>query len=135
MSAKPFLDSNVLLYAFTTDDPRKVTARELIVAGGKVSVQVLNEFVNVSRKKLDRDWSDIRAFLAIVQDRLDQPISLTLGTHRQAISVSERHRISIYDALIVAAAREAGCRILYSEDLQHGRLIDGVTVQNPFRPA
>lgn len=135
MGAKPFLDTNVLIYAFTTDDPRKSVARDLIFSGGQVSVQVLNEFVNVSRRKLRREWSAIRGFLQLVSERLDPPSPLTIETHRSALDLAARHQLAIYDSLILASARQAGCRILFSEHFQHGQVIDGVEIRNPFLAA
>jgi predicted nucleic acid-binding protein len=98
MSAKPFLDSNVIVYAFSADDPRSGPARDLVLDGAVVSVQVLNEFVNVSRKKLYRDWSEIQTCLALLASWLDEPRPLTLGTHRHAVDLAQRHGFSIYDA-------------------------------------
>lgn len=132
MTAKPFLDTNILIYAFARDDRRTGKARELIAAGGRLSVQVLNEFVNVSRRKLQRDWSDIGAFLALVRERVEEPSAITGETHRAALSLAERHRMSFYDSLIIASARLAGPSLLYSEDFQHGRTVEGVRIVNPF---
>lgn len=132
MSAKSFFDTNVLVYAFTTDDPRKFIARDLIFSGGQVSVQVLNEFVNVSRKKLQRDWTAIKGFLQLVSERLDPPSPLTIETHRSALDLATRYNFAIYDSLILASARQAGSRILYTEDLQHGQTVEGVEIRNPF---
>jgi predicted nucleic acid-binding protein len=63
---------------------------------------------------------------------VDPPLALTLDLHAAARALAEDHRLSFYDALIVAAAIEAGCDILYSEDMQHGRTIGGLAVVNPF---
>jgi predicted nucleic acid-binding protein len=135
MPAKPFLDTNVLVYAFTTDVLKKTVARDLIFAGGQISVQVLNEFVNVSRRKLRREWTAIRAALQLLYERLDHPSPLTIETHRWAVDLAGRHQLGMYDSLILASARQAGCRVLYSEDLQHGQTVDGVEIRNPFLAA
>jgi predicted nucleic acid-binding protein len=132
MSAKAFLDTNVLIYAFASDDPRGPKAEELVAAGGVVSVQVLNEFVNVCRHKLKIDWSRIEVALDIAKNLLDPPMPLTLELHEIAIVFAREHRLPIYDSLIVAAAIAAGCPILYTEDMQHGRKIGGVIIRNPF---
>ncbi|HEX4077302.1 MAG TPA: PIN domain-containing protein [Rhizomicrobium sp.] len=132
MNAKPFLDTNILLYAFTTGVPRSARAEALLEEGGTVSVQVLNEFVNVSRRKLRRPWQDIEDALGVLKTLLDAPLPLTLDLHETAIGLARDHRISFYDGLIVAAASRAGCRVLYSEDLRDGRELIGVTVRNPF---
>jgi predicted nucleic acid-binding protein len=131
MSAKPFLDTNILIYAFAVGDPRRDRATTLIAAGGMISVQVLNEFVNVSRK-LRYDWPEIEKLRAILFMLLEPPIPLSLGHHDAAVNLSRRYKFSIYDSLIIAAALAAGSPILYSEDMQHGQAIQGVTIRNPF---
>ena len=129
---KPFLDTNVLVYAALSDDPRCATAERLLAAGGTVSVQVLNEFANVARLKLKWPWSDIEAMLALVRSRSTKVRDITVSTHEAALAHARRHGLSFYDALIVAAAIEAGCDTLYSEDMAHGRMIGDLAIVNPF---
>jgi predicted nucleic acid-binding protein len=133
MNAKPFLDTNVLIYAFAADDRRSPKAEELIAWGGTVSVQVLNEFANVSVRKLLRSWEDVEAALGVFRRLLDPPIPLTVAVHEEAIALARDHRFSFYDALIIAAARQAGCRLLLTEDMADGATIDGLTIRNPFK--
>jgi predicted nucleic acid-binding protein len=135
MNARPFLDTNVLVYAFAANDARGAVAEALVAAGGIVSVQVLNEFVNVSRKKLRRSWADVQAALDALGTLLDPPLPLTAELHRRAVALARRHAFAFYDSLIIAAASQAKCRVLYTEDMQDGRTIAGVTVRNPFAPA
>jgi predicted nucleic acid-binding protein len=126
-----FFDTNILVYAQQAG--RKADqARALFAAGGKLSVQVLNEFAAVSRRKQGKDWHEIAQAIADALVLVDPPLPLTLELHIAARSLAEDHRLSFYDALIVAAAIEAGCDILYSEDMQHGRAIGGLTIKNPF---
>ena len=66
---------------------------------------------------------------------LDPPVPLTMDVHRAAVDVSRRYGFRIYDSLVLSAARLAGCRTLYSEDLQDGQTIDCVLVRDPFRGA
>jgi predicted nucleic acid-binding protein len=132
---KPFLDTNVLLYAFTASDWRKGRAADLLAGGGIVSVQVLNEFVDVSRRKLKQDWPAIKEALERLSVLLEEPVAVTLATHAEAIDVASRYGFRIYDSLLIAAARQAGCRTLYTEDLQHGQVFEGLTIENPFLPA
>jgi predicted nucleic acid-binding protein len=132
MSAKPFLDTNVLIYAFASNDARKEKAEALLAAGGSISVQVLNEFVNVSRRKQGRNWDEVVEALEIVTTLLDAPRPLTLETHEAAITIARAHGFSFYDSLMVAAAVQAECSILYTEDLQHGHKIGQLTITNPF---
>jgi predicted nucleic acid-binding protein len=130
---KPFLDTNVLVYAVLSDDPRCSTAELLLAAGGTISVQVLNEFANVARGKLKWPWPDIEATLTLVRSRTRRVRDISVLTHEAAIALARDHSLSFYDALIVASAIEAGCDILYTEDMQHGRNIGGLAIVNPFR--
>ena len=126
-----FFDTNILVYAQQAG--RKADqARALFAAGGKLSVQVLNEFTAVSRGKQGKGWDEIAQAIEDALVLLGPPLPLTLELHIAARSLAEDHRLSFYDSLIVAAAIEAGCDILYSEDMQHGRVIGGLTIQNPF---
>jgi predicted nucleic acid-binding protein len=127
-----FFDTNILVYAQQVDG-KADRARALFAAGGKLSVQVLNEFTAVSRRKQNRDWREIAEAISDVLVLVDPPLALTLDLHAAARALAEDHRLSFYDALIVAAALEAGCDILYSEDMQHGRTIGGLSIVNPFR--
>jgi predicted nucleic acid-binding protein len=127
-----FFDTNILVYAQQTGG-KADRARALFTGGGKLSVQVLNEFTAVSRRKQQRDWRDIAEAVSDVLAMVDPPLVLTLDLHAAARALAEDHLLSFYDALIIAAAIEAGCDTLYSEDMQHDRTIGGVTIVNPFR--
>ena len=126
-----FFDTNILVYAQQTGG-KADRARALVASGGKLSVQVLNEFTAVSRRKQSRDWREIAEAIADALTLVDPPLTLTLDIHAAARALAEDHRLSFYDALIVASAIEAGCDILYSEDMQHGRNIGGLAIVNPF---
>ena len=133
MHDKAFFDTNLLIYAAIVEDSRSLRAEELLAAGGTISVQVLNEFVSVARRKLRRSWTDVKAALWRIRVLCPDPISLTIDTHEDAVRIAERYGFQIYDALIVAAALDAKCDVLYSEDLQDGQKIEGrLTVRNPF---
>jgi len=134
MSARVFLDTNVFVYAVAQEDPRSQSAEELISAGGTVSVQVLNEFAAVARKKTKMPWREVHLALESVKVLCPNPLPITIDTHKQALAIAEKYGYRIYDALIVASALEARCAILYSEDMQDGQVINGkLTVRNPFR--
>jgi predicted nucleic acid-binding protein len=134
MPGSAFFDTNVLLYAVAKNDPRSPRAEELLASGGLVGVQVLNEFVSVARRKLNMPWRDVNEALDAISVLCPSPVPITISTHEAALKLAERQGYSIYDALIVAAALEAGCATLYSEDLQHGQVFGGrLTVRNPFR--
>jgi predicted nucleic acid-binding protein len=132
MNVKTFLDTNIIVYAFSSNDPRSEKAEALLAAGGVVSVQVLNEFVNVSRRKYRRDWGEIQDALSVLKTLLDPPQPLTIEVHEAAIGIARDYGFHFYDSLIVAAALRAGCSILYSEDLHHGQTIERLTIHNPF---
>jgi predicted nucleic acid-binding protein len=126
-----FFDTNILVYAQQTGG-KADRARALFKGGGKLSVQVLNEFTAVSRRKQRRDWPEITEAVSDVLTMVDPPLALTLDLHTAARALAENHQLSFYDALIVASAIEAGCDTLFSEDLQHGRAIGALAIVNPF---
>lgn len=128
-----FLDTNVLIYAFS-NDPRAIVAEKLLSEGGQISVQVLNEFANVARRKLNFDWQQLGEALGIVRGLAGRIHPITVETHIEAMALAERFGVSIYDGLIVASASQAGCRTLYSEDMHDGLKVGTtLTIENPFR--
>jgi predicted nucleic acid-binding protein len=129
---RAFFDTSVLIYAFADNEAKREPAQRTLAIGGVVSVQVLNEFVSVLRKKRRHEWDRIAAALSIAANWFDSVRPLTLDTHNAAIALAREDGINIYDALIVSAAREAKCDTLFSEDLQHGRQFDDLLVVNPF---
>jgi len=133
MSAKAFLDTNVLIYAVAENEPRSARAEELLATGGVVSVQILNEFAAVARRKLLMPWAEVGEAVDAFLVLCPSPISITLEIHTAARAIAEKLGCNIYDALVVAAALDAGCDILYSEDFQGGQKIEGqLTIRNPF---
>ena len=126
-----FLDTNLLVYAQGTDSKSEI-ARQVILEGGLISVQVLNEFTSVLRRKFRLDWDEISEALQDVQAALDPVRPISIDTHAAALEISRAHGFNFYDSLIVAAALEAGCDQLITEDLQAGRRIDGLVIVNPF---
>jgi predicted nucleic acid-binding protein len=131
--AGAFLDSNVLVYAFTLD-PRAIIARRLLHDGPTISVQSLNEFANVARRKLGKDWTWLAEALGEIRVLCPSILPITLETHGEALRVAERHNFALFDSLIVASALEADCDVLWSEDMQHGMMIDGrLRIADPFR--
>ena len=127
-----FLDTNVLVYAFS-DDPRAARAQELLAQGCSISVQGLNEFANVARRKLGMTWAAVRNALDDIRAVCPTIQPVSLSTHGEAIRLAERHNFSLFDALVVAAALEAGSAILWSEDMKDGMRIDAkLRIANPF---
>jgi predicted nucleic acid-binding protein len=126
-----FFDTSILVYAQQAG-VKADRARALIMDGGKLSVQVLNEFTAVSRRKQGKDWREIGEAISDVLVLVDPPLALTLDLHQAARALAEDQLLSFYDALIVASAIGGGCDVLYSEDMQHGRSIGGLAIVNPF---
>jgi predicted nucleic acid-binding protein len=134
MSARAFFDTNVLVYSLGAKDPRGSQAEQLLAEGGVVSVQVLNEFTDVARRKMRMSWDDVKQALQVIQIFCPDPVPITMDTHERALIIAKRHDIRIYDALILACALATNCTTLYTEDLQDGQVIDKrLTIRNPFR--
>ncbi|RUV76436.1 MAG: PIN domain-containing protein [Mesorhizobium sp.] len=128
-----FFDTNVLVYIASGDSVKADQAETAIAAGGAISVQVLNEFSNVARRKMRLSWMETHTFLSALRGLLTvHPV--TIETHETGLALAERYSFSIYDAMIAAAALHAGCDTLWSEDMQHGMALDeGLRIANPFR--
>ena len=130
--ADAFFDSNILLYLISEDVGKAARSEALLLGGGVISVQVLNEFTDVARRKHALEWPEIRAVLAPVR-RAVTIASLTVETYERAAMLSGRYSYRFYHALILAAGLLADCTVLYSEDMQHGQVIDGqMTILNPY---
>jgi predicted nucleic acid-binding protein len=129
--ADSFFDTNVLLYLLSKDAAKADRAEALLVSGGVVSVQVLNEFASVASRKLAMTIAEIREILSTIRAAC-AVMPLDIETHDLGLDIAEPHRFSVYDALIVAAAVRAGCAILYTEDLQQGQVIEKLQIRNPF---
>lgn len=128
---EPFVDSNVFLYLLAPDTRKAQRAEEVARAGGMVSVQVLNEFAAVARRKFKAEWPVIEEILVAVRAVFRvQP--LDLDTQDLAIGFAKRAGLNMYDALIVASAHQARCSILLTEDMNSGQRIGAVTIRNPF---
>ena len=126
-----FLDTNLLIYAQGTGD-KSETARQAVLAGGVISVQILNECAAVLRRKFRLEWAAISEALSDLRTALHPIRPITVDTHLAAIELAKMHDFSFYDALVVASALEARCDRLLTEDLQAGRRINGLTIVNPF---
>lgn len=126
-----FFDTNILIYG-QQEGAKGDRARTILAGGGNVSVQVLNEFASVARRKMGYGWDDVSEAIDDVLALVESPLPLTLEIHSLALALADSHGFSFYDALVVAAALEAGCNALFTEDLQHGRTISGLTIINPF---
>jgi predicted nucleic acid-binding protein len=127
-----FFDTNVLLTLVSGDAKKADRAETLVKQGGAINVQVLNEAANVARRKMGMDWRQTREFLGSLRGLLTVA-PLTLETHELGLDFAERYTLSIYDAMIAAAATLCGCARLWSQDMQDGmRIGKTLRVANPF---
>jgi len=127
-----FIDTNVLLYLLSADNEKAERAEMIVRGGGLISVQVLNEMANAARRKLSMSWGEINEVLALIRS-VCSVAPVTIEAHDRGMVVAERYGMSVYDAMIVAAALLGGCKTLYSEDMQDGLLIDHrLRICNPF---
>jgi predicted nucleic acid-binding protein len=139
MSDKYFIDTNIFIYSFDTkNEIKRETAQNLIALAlekgtGIISYQVVQEFLSAATRKfaVPLRLKDAQKYLDIVLEPLCEVFSSTELYH-QALEIAEEWRFSFYDALIVAAALQAECEVLYSEDMQDNQKIRGVTILNPF---
>ncbi|MEO6841384.1 MAG: PIN domain-containing protein [Bradyrhizobium sp.] len=130
-----FYDTNMLVYLASGDTSKADRAEAAIAAGGSISVQVLNELANVARRKMQMSWDDTHALLNALRGLLTVH-PLTVDIHETGLRLAERYGFSVYDAMIVASALNAGCDTLWSEDMQHGLVLDdGLRIVNPFGDA
>ena len=126
-----FIDTNVLVYAQGTG-AKSETARRVILNGGVISVQVLNECAAVLRRKFGLEWDAVAAALADIRTALGPARPIDVKVHLDAVDLARSHDFSFYDALVVASALAARCDTLLTEDLQAGRRVAGLTIVNPF---
>jgi len=137
-----FLDTNILVYSFDRGAPEKAhIAQGLIEQGletrnGAISTQVIQEFLNLATRRFRKVIPSERARV-FARSVLSPLCKVRVGFELldDALGLHIRWQYSFYDSLIIAAALRAGCRILYSEDLQHDQNIDGLRIVNPFLPA
>ena len=130
--ARQFFDSNMLLYTLSTDTRKADIAAQILQNGGTISVQVLNEFANVAKRKLGMSWDEVARALTSIRRFCAQPRPLTVETHEAAVRIADRYGYGLYDSLILASAVEAHCDTLYSEDMHSGHIIDNLKIVNPF---
>ncbi|MCK9991898.1 MAG: hypothetical protein Dbin4_00418 [Alphaproteobacteria bacterium] len=128
-----FFDTNVLINLASTDVAKADRAERLVADGGVISVQVLNEIANVARRKMHLSWDETRGFLSAIRSLL-MVEALGVQTHEKGLALAERYNLSVYDAMIAAAALQAKCDTLWSEDMQDGAILEGgLRIVNPFR--
>lgn len=135
-----FVDTNVLVYAFDETDPeRQQTASALVLELARtdqirLSTQILQEFFVTMTRKVGKSWDADRT-LEVLEDFATWPVvQIDFSLIRGAVHLLKEASLSFWDALVLAAAMRAGASVLYTEDLNHGQVIQGVTVLNPFLP-
>lgn len=134
MLVRYFVDTNLLIYRYSRqdEDKRAIVARLLSSGECVVSVQVMNEFCNVIRRKFPAQFADIESVLREVHAMI--PVEeLRIEDTLSAVQISQQHGFQYYDALILACAKRLGCQAILSEDMQHGFVLDRqLTIVNPF---
>jgi predicted nucleic acid-binding protein len=131
-AAHRFFDTNLLLYLFSSSPEKADTVETLLSEGGTISVQVLNEFAAVARRKLQMTFAELSETVDTLTQTL-KVVPLTLDVHRRGLQLAERYGYSVYDAMILAAALESGCKQLLTEDLQHQQRVESMLdIINPF---
>jgi predicted nucleic acid-binding protein len=139
MSVENFLDTNLFIYQLETEDEVKATVANRIIRSGIetgnacISFQVIQECLNTIVRK---------AQICLTKEQTVQYLDASLSPllriypsvslYRRGLNIQSRYQFSFYNSLIVAAAQEAGCKTLYSEDMQHGQQIEQLTIKNPF---
>jgi predicted nucleic acid-binding protein len=127
-----FVDTNILLYIASGDAMKAERAETIVGEGGAISVQVLNELTNVARRRMAMSWLEIHAFLSPLR-RLLAVHAVTIETHDTGLALAERYGFSTWDAMIVASALHADSDTLWSEDMQHGMVVENrLRIANPF---
>lgn len=131
-NSSDFLDTNILVYAFTAD-PRASRAQALLELGCVIGVQGLNEFANVAKRKLLMSWAEIREALSAIRAVCRTIVPMDVETTTDAVRIADRYGCAFFDALMIAAAMRADCGILWSENMQNGLVVDRrLRIANPF---
>jgi predicted nucleic acid-binding protein len=139
MSAECFIDTNLFIYQLEASDERKAATADRIIRKGIesrnacISFQVMQECLNIVLRKAEIPLStdETKQYLDNVLAPLYR-VSASISLYRRALDLQVRYRYGFYDSLVIAAALDAGCSRLYSEDLQDGQRIEGLTIENPF---
>ncbi len=134
MSGKTFLDTNIVVYLYSGDEPEKRAAALALIEQNNsiVSTQVLSELANTLSRKFGLSYDVVAQAVAEVRDACTV-VPVMPDTIAQALVLAQKYRYSYYDSLILAAALSAGCETLTTEDMKHGQSIDGaLTIHNPF---
>ena len=135
MKDRAFIDTNILVYLYSTDEPQKKYVANSLFENCEpfISTQVLQELSNVLKKKYKVEWQEINAVI----DEITKTVEVLTNnqkTFKAAINIAEKYNFSFYDSLIIASTIESNCKTLYSEDLQHKQKIENkLQIINPFK--
>ena len=137
MRDRVFIDTNILIYNYSEEKDKRERALRIIEENQDkdivISLQIVNEFVNILKKKFQKDHEEIRNALEEIES-VFVIWELSLNLIKDSIRVSERYKYSYYDSLVISAALDSGCSILYTEDMQHNQSIDNkLKIINPFK--
>lgn len=135
MSVNCFIDTNILVYCYTDDEPVK-QQKALDIANNPdtfISTQVLTELSNTLKKKFKLDWQAVEKVISEVSSDFNVFVNKP-DTIERACQIADKYKYSFYDSLIIAAALSSNCKILYSEDMQDGQAIENsLKIINPFK--
>lgn len=136
MRGKVFVDTNIILYAYSGSETDKQELANRIIADSKnpcISNQVINEVINVLYKKFSLNSNEIKKVLFELESVFNI-LTFSIKTQILAVDIKDRYKFQFYDSLIIATALENGCKFVYSEDMQHLQNIDGkLQIINPFK--
>ena len=137
MSDKVFLDTNIVIYSYSEDEPKKQEiANDILEEYSNqiiISNQVINELSNTLFRKFKLDADEVKAVVLELNENFPI-VNFNLETQLKGIEIKEKYKLQFYDSMILATALENGCNIVYSEDMQHAQVIeDKLTIINPFK--
>jgi predicted nucleic acid-binding protein len=136
MGARSFIDTNVLIYAEASDEPKKQRAALALLKRlyedneGVLSTQVLQEYCNVAIKKLHLPVPHVRSQLDMYEQF--DVVQVTPSIIRAGLDLHQTRSVSFFDALVLASAHAAGCNVIWTEDMNAGEVVNGVCITNPF---
>jgi predicted nucleic acid-binding protein len=136
MATRSFIDTNVLVYAEASDAPQKQRAALTLLKGlyeeglGVLSTQVLQEYCNVALKKLKLPAQYVRSQLDLYEQF--EVVQVTPSIIHAGLDIHQTRSVSFFDAIVLASAHAAGCNVLWTEDMNAGEVIHGVSIANPF---
>lgn len=136
MGTRSFIDTNVLVYAEASDAPLKQRAALSLLKGlyeeglGVLSTQVLQEYCNVSLKKLKLPAQYVRAQLDLYEQF--EVVQVTPAIIRAGLDLHQTRSVSFFDSIVLASAHASGCNVIWTEDMNVGEIVNGVRIANPF---